>query len=197
MAVMSPDLFVYSLNIYQGELVCFRDWRSVGDSLSWSRYAYAMNVVFVYIPIILLITLYSILLFTLKSKKIPGEELTNAEKQRMKLNRKVTKMTIAIVSLFVFCWLPWSINFVLIISTKSTLPCSFFTYWHITKVVSTLHCAVNPCICLIFTGNYRKALKELFRCDNSGVGSIARRSNNTNIGNGFALDQGICPKSCT
>lgn len=53
MAGMSPDLFVYSLNIYQGELVCFRDWRSVGDSLSWSRYAYAMNVMFVYIPITL------------------------------------------------------------------------------------------------------------------------------------------------
>ncbi|XP_067035457.1 RYamide receptor-like [Acropora muricata] len=174
MAVMSPDLFVYNLRVYQGELVCFRDWRFVGDSSSWSRYAYAMNVVFVYIPIILLITLYSILLFALKSKKIPGQELTNAEKQRMKLNRKVTKMTIAIVSLFVFCWLPWSINLVLIIFTKGTLPCPFFTYWHITKVLSTLHCAVNPCICLTFSGNYRKALKDLFRPGNSGFGPSHR-----------------------
>lgn len=164
LAVISPDLVVYSLDVDQGEVVCHRNWDSVGDSTSWARYVFAMNVVFIYIPMAILIILYSSMLLKLTSRKTPGEELTVSERKREKRNRNVWKLTIAIVVLFIVSWIPWSINFLVVIFTKDPLPCGFFIYWKITQLVTNLHCAINPCICLAFSGNYRQAFKKLFKC---------------------------------
>lgn len=164
MAVVSPDLLVYSLDVDQEVVMCHRNWDSVIDSTTWSEYIFAMNVVFVYIPMALLIILYSSMLLNLTSRKTPGEGLTDAERKREKRNRNVWKLTIAIVLLFMVCWIPWSISNLVVTFIKDPLPCGFFIYRNVTQLVTNLHCAINPCICLAFSGNYRQALKRLFKC---------------------------------
>ena len=47
---------------------------------------------------------------------------------------------------------------------RDSLPCGFFIYWHITFFMAVSNCAINPCICFIFSTNYRSALKRLFNC---------------------------------
>ena len=162
LAVMLPYLVVYSLDVDQGEVVCHRNWDSVGDATSWARYVFAMNVVFIYIPMAILIILYSSMLLKLTSRKTPGEELTVSERKREKRNRNVWKLTIAIVVLFIVSWIPWSINNLVVTFIKDPLPCGFFIYRKVTQLVTNLHCAINPCICLAFSGNYRQAFKKLF-----------------------------------
>ena len=72
-----------------------------GESSSVGNYFLALYVVFYFIPIVLLVILYSIIVFKLKSQKIPGEQSDNARRQRAKRNRNVLKMAIAIVMGFV------------------------------------------------------------------------------------------------
>ena len=42
--------------------------------------------------------------------------------------------------------------------------CSFVLYVIVTRYISYTNCAINPIICLIFSSNYRQALKRLINC---------------------------------
>ena len=170
-AALSPYLSTFKLVENQGNLECLSYWNEAfGESSSVANYFLALYVVILYAPIALLVVLYSITVFTLKSQKIPGEQSVNAEQQRAKRNRNVLKMAIAIVVGFVLCWVPWSISNLLTLFAwewNRTLPCGLYLYHDIAFFISLLSCAINPCICFTFCGNYRQGLKRLLKCFNA------------------------------
>ena len=170
MAVVSPYLLAFKLVEYPGKLACEFRWNEAfGESSSFAHYALALYLVFCYLPTVLLVILYSIIVFTLKSQKIPGEQSVNAEQQRAKRNRNVLKMAIAFVVGFVLCWVPSSIINLLLLSaleSDRTLPCDLYLYNGIGYIISLLSCAINPFICFTFSGNYRQGLKRLLKCSN-------------------------------
>ena len=165
MAVHSPYLVAFKLAVYPGKLLCLARWNEAfGESFSVKNYSLTLLVVFLFIPIVMLTTLYSIIVIKLKSQKRPGEQSTNAEQQRAKRNKNVLKMAIAIVVGFVLCFAPWSITMLLLYFARDSLPCGFFIYRDIFRFMTISNCAINPCICFIFSSNYRIALKRLLRC---------------------------------
>ena len=165
MAVASPYLLASKIVENPGGLQCEEQWNEAfGESFSVKNYFLAIFVVFFYIPIVMLTILYSIIVIKLKSQKIPGEQSANAEQQRAKRNRNVFKMAIAIVLGFVLCSVPYSICDLLFNFERGSLPCGFFVYETITYFMAVSNCAINPCICFIFSSNYRNALKRLLRC---------------------------------
>ena len=139
-AVYSPYLFAFKLVEYSGEMACEGSWDDVfREFSSFVDYFTASYAVFLYVPTVLLVILYSVIVIKLKTQKLPGEQLDNAERQRAKRNRNVLKMAIAIVVGFVFCWLPSSvINLVILFAWESdrTLPCGFYLYKDIAFFVS-------------------------------------------------------------
>ena len=165
MAVHLPYLVALKLAEYRpGQLVCVWRWNEAfGESSSLANYFIALSVVLFYIPIVMLVILYSIIVIKLKSQKIPSEQSAIAEQQRAKRNRRVLKMAIAIVLRFVLCWVPVSITTSLRL-TRDNLPCGFNIVWDITWFMAISNCAINPCICFISSSNYRDALKRLLRC---------------------------------
>ena len=168
MAVWSPYLFVFKLAEYPGGLLCVRQWNEAfGETLSPANYFLAVIIVLFYIPLVLIAILYLTILFKLKSQKIPGEQSVNAREQREKRERNVLKMSIAIVLVFAICWLPFSTCVLLFLfPTDSTMisSCSFLYFWSIFLFLACSNCAINPCICFIFSGNYRQGLKNLLSC---------------------------------
>ena len=163
MAVLSPYLLTSAKIVqYPAGPQCEHRWNEdFGESFSLNNYVLAMFVVFIYIPIVMLTILYSIIVIKLKLQKIPGEQSAIAEQQRAKRNRNVLKMAIAIVSGFVVCSVPWSITLYL---ARDAWPCGLFVYETIAWFMVVSNCAINPCICFIFSSNYRDALKRLLRC---------------------------------
>ena len=169
MAVHSPYLVALKLAVYRERLVCDWQWNEAfGESSSFANYFIALSVVFFYIPIVMLATLYSIIVIKLKSQKFPGEQSAIAEQQRAKRNRNVLKMAIAIVLGFVLCWVPFTITASLRL-TRDNLPCGFNIVWYITWFMAVSNCALSPCICFSFSSNYRVALKRLLRCFSGAV----------------------------
>ena len=161
MAVVSPRLFTFTLVEFPGKLFCSSQWNEVfGESSSAENYFLASYVVFWYIPYMLLIILYSIIVYKLKSQKIPGEQSTNTDKQRVKRNRNVLKMAIAIVLGFALCWFPLSI-LALMLHFRLRLPCGILLSLGIAWLMAYANCAINPGICFIFSSNYRQGLKTL------------------------------------
>ena len=74
-------------------------------------------------------------------------------------------MAIAIVLGFAVCWVPWSV-FELLRALGSEIECSksLYPYKRIALFMALLNCAINPCICFIFSENYRRGLKRVFHC---------------------------------
>ena len=166
-AVNSPDLFTNELVEYPEGTRCVNEWEKVfGESSSLASFVLAYDILFIYIPVLLLVILYSIIVIKLKTQVHPGEQSANTQQQRDRRNRNVLQMSIAIVTVFVVCWLLYSINY-LIISYQDTfthLSCSFQIYHAVTFYVDSAYCAINPVICFMFSSNYRKALKRLIKC---------------------------------
>ena len=165
MAFSSPPLFAFKLvESADGKLVCAMLWNEAfGEFSSPVNYLLAFYVVFLYVPIAVLIILYPVIVIKLKLQKIPGEQSVNAEQQRAKRNRNVLKMAIAIVVGFVLCWVPWSIFHLPVSFAGDDWPCGIFLYLSITRFLSYSNCAINPCICFLFSANYRQGLKRVLK----------------------------------
>ena len=160
---ISPDLLAFELVEYPEGASCVRRWKKVfGESLSFASILLAHNILFTYIPVLLLVILYSIIFIKLKTQVHPGEQSTNNQQQRKRRNRNVLQMSIAIVTVFVLCWLPYNTNHLIIEyrDWSAHFSCSFWIYFHVTYFMIHAYCAINPIICFMFSSNYRKVLKD-------------------------------------
>ena len=122
-------------------------------------------VVFVFIPLVLIAILYIIIYLKLKSQKIAGEQSANAGQQRQQRERNVLQMATAIVSVFAVCYVPLAI-FSCIFFFAHTIQwpnCSIRYVVSVVNFMSLANYAINPCICLILSRNYRNELRALFR----------------------------------
>ena len=164
---ISPDLLAFELVEHPEGACCVRRWKKVfGESLSFAGFLLAYNILFTYIPVLLLVILYSIIFIKLKTQVHPGEQSTNDQQQRKRRNRNVLQMSIAIVTVFVLCWLPYNTNHLMIVYQDSSthFSCSFQIYFNVTYFLIHAYCAINPIICFMFSSNYRQGVKRLMKC---------------------------------
>ena len=169
MAIQSPFVIASEIVEYPARLRCVPRWGKLfGEFFSFESYLVANIVTLYYIPLVLIAILYIIIVFKLKSYNVPGSvQSVNAEQQRVKRERNVLKMSIAIVFMFAVCYLPMTIYYLLLhFSGDLNLiqSCGFLHFASIAFWLSRSNCAINPFICFIFSGNYRDGLKNLLSC---------------------------------
>ena len=169
-AVISPHFLTFQLvENSVGKMICVMRWKKAfGESSSPTDYLLAGSILFTYIPVMFLIILYSIIIIKLKTQKLPGEQSANIQQQRNRRNRNVLQLSIAIVLVFVLCWLPYTTNILIkryTAARRSThFSCAFWLYDVVTYYMGVGYCAINPIICFVFSNNYRQALKRLMNC---------------------------------
>ena len=166
-AFHSPNFFTFNLVEYQEGKRCMNQWEVLfGEKSSVGIYLLSASILFFYIPFVVLAILYSIILIKLKKQAHPGEQSANAEEQRTRRNRKVLKMTVAIVVAFFICWIPFSIHLVIfyLVPTETLDFCTFLVSYYVALLMTYANCAINPIICLTFNSNYRQALRRLVNC---------------------------------
>ena len=166
MASNSPELVAFKIVEYPGRLACEPHWNEYFERFfSLKNYYVSMIIIFVILPLLLITVLYIIIYIKLRSQKIPGEHSVNGGLQRQQRERNVLKMAVAIVIGFAVCWLPlaialgWILNFV----GSDIWPCGLQYFSFFAIFLALTYCAINPCICLTFSRNYRMGLKTLFR----------------------------------
>ena len=165
-ATIVPELFAYKLVKYSRKLVCELHWNEVfGESSSLEYYLFFGTVTFTFIPLMLIAILYIIIHLKIKSQKIPGEQSANAGQQRQQRERNILKMAIAIVLGCAVCWLPLAIFYFIpfLMDMNIWQNCGVPYLLYVVYFMSIANSAVNPCICFIFSSNFRKELKALLR----------------------------------
>ena len=158
---LSTPSFFANTYVYTGKLKC--EWRAKESFVKY--YSYAVPIVFCVTSFFLIIVLYSVILFKLKSQKIPGEQSVNAIEKRIKMHRNVLKMVAAIVIAFVLCWMPYSVFiflYVFVWDNINFLSCDRKPFWLFAVFMMYMNCAINPCLCFTFSGHFRQGLKGLF-----------------------------------
>ena len=172
LAVSSPYLFAVKLVENSGRKQCDPNagWKEAfGESSSYQDFLVVIYMLFFYIPVLLLVILYSFIFIKLKAQVHPGEHSSNIEQQRQRRNRNVLNMSIAIISVFVFCWLPFITSKLILVyrSSSTHFSCSFSLYYEVTFCIVDAYVALNPIICFTFSSNYRLGLKRLISSSSS------------------------------
>ena len=168
LAIKSPDLFAWKLVENRNGPACtLRRKEAFGESLPFKSYMLALIVIFWYIPLVLIAILYITIVYKINSHETPGEQTLNVGIQRLKRERNVSKMSVAVVLVFTVCWLPATIRMLLSLYSSDNIMisfCSFRYFEQIAYFLAQSNCAINPYISFIFSGNYRQGLKSLLSC---------------------------------
>ena len=104
MVVRCPILFFFKVLENPDGLECTPLW-----SPYFKLYTVAMIAVGFYVPLVLITILYLTIALTIKSQKTAGEQSVSRRGQRLKREKIVLDISIAIVSAFTMGWLPLSI----------------------------------------------------------------------------------------
>lgn len=121
-------------------------------------------VLLYFIPLVMIIILYSVIIRALKRRPRPGNLIKGHQSEkRRKQNQKILKILIAIVSAFFVCWTPLCIymflkKFFPSLFVKDTCMLLVGLTFYICPSLST---AINPVILFVFSTNYSQALKNL------------------------------------
>ncbi|XP_078347107.1 substance-P receptor-like [Oculina patagonica] len=113
------------------------------------------------VPLLVMTALYSIVCWRLWSRDPPGEGAGHDQRheEAMKTAKKVTRMMIVVVVLFVLCWCPFHVFVGLDSFHKITLPYPAlkFVVW-----LSNAYSAINPFVYFSFNSNFKHELKLIF-----------------------------------
>lgn len=134
------------------------------------------------VPLIIIITLYSVITRVLKKRPRPGNLINGHDEsaKRRKLHQKILKVLVAIVLAFFVCWTPLCVYLFLkqfypaIFGEDTCLLLVGFTFY----LCPSLSTAINPVILFVFSTNYNQALKNLclriwskFKCGSKTQGT--------------------------
>lgn len=163
-SVAAPILYAYKVVKYDNYTTCAEDWAPAFDPNTSSKlYTIVLFIVAYCVPFLAMTIVYSIISKKLWTRKAIGEgQLNLSGKKILESRKKVVKMLVTVVIVFIICWLPIQIislwgyfTDILIFPQWLVFMCMF---------VMRAHPALNPCIYAIFSENFREEFKMAIRC---------------------------------
>ena len=169
---------------YKGKKTCSIMWpddQPIPPDKAFTWYTFLLGFA---IPIALISVFYASVIFRLRSVG-PSKR----SKERKKSNRKVTRMVLAMISVYVICWLPYWCYQVNLTFKSPESP--LLTEWQIYlfsafTVLSFANSMINPVLYAFLSEIFRKSFLKAFKC----ARYIDSRSSH-------AADNSIFPKSTT
>ena len=170
-AIHAPYFYSFKLIPHENEMYCELNWGPAFDHMKTHRgFVTATFISFIPIPICVLASVYSIIVWTIRKKnKKTKEKLSCRQNHRDRQLRNIVRLAVAIMISFVSCMTPLLIYLFLIIflwNWESPPICAFQTVLpFICLFLMHSWSAVNPCICFIFSKNYRNGIRQCFHCN--------------------------------
>ena len=129
----------------------------------WKTFSVVATVLNVISPLLIIAALYTVVCLKLWSREVPGEGANQNERQAeaMKTAKKVTRMVIAVVVLYVLCWGPLLISVTLNVFGHAKIDFIKSSYFFINWL-SVAYSGLNPYVYLTFNPKFRDGLSHLF-----------------------------------
>ena len=127
----------------------------------WEKYNLIVLVLNVLLPLLIIAVLYTVICVKMFSREVPGygTNQDHGQADAIQTAWKVTRMMIAVVVLFLVCWIPMQISSILQIFVHIQLHYSLglFLIW-----LTVVYSGLNPYVYFIFSAKFRKTLKRFF-----------------------------------
>ena len=160
----APMLVANNVVEISGELLCLETWPSPFDPIKVpTDYTIILFALFYVLPSTVISFLYSLVIFKIWRRRVPGNRSTVTTEAYSRSRRKALKVFISIVVCFALCWLPYHVTFFLLSYNEIYFYCGLprdidFIAVFFSHSIS----AFNPCIYLILNKEYRTGSERLF-----------------------------------
>ena len=159
-AIRLPMLYGLEVKNKNGKLGCSLSLdKTFFEGAEKAYYEFALIGLFA-VPLSTIAVLYSGILVSLKLRKRPGIDLdvrTGREKRRDATRKKVLRMVLVVVAVFILCWLLYFIQLILF-SYKVQIS---YNFRFISMFLAHLNSSLNPCMYLSLNENFRKGFKNV------------------------------------
>ncbi|XP_034566445.1 somatostatin receptor type 5 [Notolabrus celidotus] len=106
-------------------------------------------------PLLIICLCYLLIVFKIRSS---GKKVHATSTKRRKSERKVTRMVVIIVAVFVFCWLPfYALN---ILNLLMSLPSEYQGLYYFVVVLGYANSCANPIVYGFLSDNFKRGLRK-------------------------------------
>ncbi|KAM3597840.1 uncharacterized protein V6R79_009957 [Siganus canaliculatus] len=106
-------------------------------------------------PLLIICLCYLLIVFKIRSS---GKKVHATSTKRRKSERKVTRMVVIVVAVFVFCWLPfYALN---IINLLVALPSEYHGLYYFVVVLSYANSCANPIVYGFLSDNFKRGFRK-------------------------------------
>lgn len=165
MCIHAPYLYTARLETRDNKWYCTFSWEPKFDNRQTQQRYFAVIAAFlVFLPLSVILTLYTLIVFELK-RKVQDSGMLDARRQRLKQDTAIMKRIFIIVLIFVLCTTPITVcGLVFYFAWDSHMPCGMDIMFAATKFVLYSNASLNPCVYIVLSEKYRQGLKNLARC---------------------------------
>ncbi|CAG2116377.1 unnamed protein product, partial [Medioppia subpectinata] len=138
-------------------------------SYPFKKLYYSMvTVILFFVPVLVMITAYSLIVWRLWVHKAPGELITQTQRAQNCSKKKVVKMVCLVLLCFIICWMPLQIIVLYSLFGHSAndsgeLPTWFPTLSYMSTFIAYTNSALNPVIYGGFNKTFRQTLYSVLR----------------------------------
>jgi len=148
------------------KLYCTFSWAPEFDEQrTQERYFVVVSVFLIFLPLCVILTLYTLILKELKKGKPLENGAPAVRRQRQREDTAIEKRIVIIVILFVLCITPVTVLALLYYFVWDWhLSCAMNKLFSAAKFVFYSNASLNPCVYIILSERYRQELKALTSC---------------------------------
>ncbi|KAM4598298.1 somatostatin receptor type 5 [Polymixia lowei] len=141
-------------NIQKAGGTCNIAWPHPTDIWEAAFIIYTSTVGF-FCPLLIICLCYLLIVFKIRSS---GKKVHAASTKRKKSERKVTRMVVIVVAVFVFCWLPfYALN---IINLLVSLPPDYHGLYYFVVVLGYANSCANPIVYGFLSENFKRGFRK-------------------------------------
>lgn len=157
-----PMVYAASLNNVDGKQHCYIQLDQTFGSGTEKIYYFVNLFCLFAAPFLVILILYSAIIVTLKRRKLPKPDsalgIKSWQQRKEETTKKVLHMVTAVVVAFVLCWFLYFIRLILF-SYDVDVSCNV---QFVRLFLAHFNSAVNPCLYVAFSDNYRCGVKKIF-----------------------------------
>ncbi|GIY05861.1 substance-P receptor [Caerostris darwini] len=128
-------------------------------------YYIVVSIALYFIPIIIMITAYSLILWKLWISEVPGERHAANINVQYRARKKVIKMVLVVLIAFIICWTPIQVQiFLAVINSDKQRDSWTQEYQWISNYLAFANSFINPIIYGGFNKTFREGFCIMLRC---------------------------------
>lgn len=157
-----PMVYAASLNNVDGKQHCYIELDGTFGNGTEKIYYFVNLLCLFATPFLAILILYSAIIVTLKRRKLPKPDsalrMNSWQQRKEQTTKKVLHMVTAVVIAFVCCWFLYFIRLILF-SYDVDVSCDV---QFVRLFLAHSNSAINPCLYVAFSENYRYGVKKIF-----------------------------------